>query len=70
MGFFMVPENNVWNYNFIGLKIDQNLRFNYILGHPLEFYNEQHRSSHFINFNRLEDENIGDKDVEKDDNFD
>jgi len=69
MGFFMIPDNQIWNYNFIGLKIDQNLRFNYVSGHPKEFYHEAHRSSHFINFNRLEEENTRDNDDEKEDHF-
>lgn len=55
MGFFMVPDNRVWNYNFIGLKIDHSSVFNYILSSPKDFYNEVHRPSHFINFNKTDE---------------
>ena len=56
-GFFLVPENNTWNYSFMGsvfgsiekkpvhVKIDT----------PLPFYSDQHRPLHFQNFAELED---------------
>ena len=40
MGFFMVPDSGVWNYNFIGLKIDPGSEFSYTLGCPKDFYHE------------------------------
>eukprot|EP00825_Cyclidium_porcatum_P048313 TRINITY_DN808_c0_g1_i4.p1 TRINITY_DN808_c0_g1~~TRINITY_DN808_c0_g1_i4.p1 ORF type:complete len:386 (-),score=60.43 TRINITY_DN808_c0_g1_i4:27-1184(-) len=54
-GFFMVPDNQVWNYNFIGLGLAQTSKYGLILQNPKDFYNEIHRPSHFINFNRLDD---------------
>jgi pre-mRNA-processing factor 8 len=56
-GYFLVPENNAWNYSFMGstfggvekksvfVKIDV----------PLRFYDDQHRPLHFQNFAELED---------------
>ena len=56
-GYFLVPEQNVWNYSFMGssfggvekkglfVKIDV----------PLPFYADQHRPLHFQNFAELED---------------
>lgn len=56
MGFFMIPDNGIWNYNFIGLKIEHNALYNYILSAPKDFYNEVHRPSHFINFNKMDED--------------
>lgn len=56
-GYFLVPEQNTWNYSFMGssfgsvekkpvyVKIDT----------PLRFYDDQHRALHFQNFAELED---------------
>ncbi|MCJ1280991.1 pre-mRNA-splicing factor 8 [Xylographa opegraphella] len=56
-GYFLVPENSLWNYSFMGssfgsvekkpvfVKIDT----------PLPFYADQHRPLHFQNFAELED---------------
>ena len=56
MGFFMVPDSGVWNYNFIGLKIDPGSEFSYTLGCPKDFYHESHRPSHFLGFNKMDDD--------------
>ena len=66
MGFFMVPDNNIWNYNFIGYRVDHSTVLNYMLGVPKDFYNEAHRPSHFISFNKMEDEDNGVNDDELD----
>ncbi|MCJ1467308.1 pre-mRNA-splicing factor 8 [Pseudocyphellaria aurata] len=56
-GYFLVPEDNIWNYSLLGpsfstvekksvfVKIDT----------PLAFYADQHRPLHFQNFAELED---------------
>ncbi|CAD8150018.1 unnamed protein product [Paramecium pentaurelia] len=54
-GFFMVPDNHMWNYNFIGLGLVQQMKYGLILSNPKDFYHEVHRSSHFIKFIRNED---------------
>lgn len=54
----MCPDNNLWNYNFIGLGMVNTAKYALILSNPKDFYNEIHRVSHFIKFNRLnEDDN-------------
>eukprot|EP00923_Selenidium_pygospionis_P020244 GHVN01035076.1.p1 GENE.GHVN01035076.1~~GHVN01035076.1.p1 ORF type:complete len:2490 (+),score=338.39 GHVN01035076.1:119-7588(+) len=43
LGFFMVPEGGLWNYNFMGVKHSTNIKFNLVLDNPKEFYHENHR---------------------------
>jgi len=50
MGFFMVPDNHIWNYNFVGLGLSASMKYSLILANPKEFYNENHRAAHFIKF--------------------
>lgn len=54
LGFFMVPDNVIWNYNFIGLGVVTNLKYTLVPGTPKEFYHESHRPSHFLRFIRSE----------------
>ncbi|KAJ3332752.1 Pre-mRNA-processing-splicing factor 8, partial [Gonapodya sp. JEL0774] len=50
LGFFMVPDGDgIWNYNFMGAKWRQDMRYSLKLDLPLEFYNELHRPAHFLN---------------------
>jgi pre-mRNA-processing factor 8 len=51
LGFFMVPENDVWNYNFMGVRHSTNMKYDLKLANPKEFYHQLHRPSHFLNFN-------------------
>uniref|UniRef100_H2Z6W6 MPN domain-containing protein n=1 Tax=Ciona savignyi TaxID=51511 RepID=H2Z6W6_CIOSA len=50
LGFFMVPSQGSWNYNFMGVRHDANMKFDLQLSNPKEFYHEVHRPSHFLNF--------------------
>jgi pre-mRNA-processing factor 8 len=51
LGFFMVPEGDgVWNYNFNGQNFSVNMRYSLMLDTPKDFYHEQHRAIHFIDF--------------------
>merc|ERR1711868_76905 len=50
LGFFMVPTQGSWNYNFMGVRHDPNMRYELALSNPKEFYHEVHRPSHFMNF--------------------
>jgi pre-mRNA-processing factor 8 len=50
LGFFMVPDNVIWNYNFIGLGIVSNLKYTLVPSNPKEFYHESHRPAHFLRF--------------------
>lgn len=69
LGFFMVPDDQIWNYNFIGLRADHAAKINYMLSTPREFYHEMHRTSHFINFNKLEEEEEDDRGAVEEDYF-
>ena len=55
-GFFMIPDNHIWNYNFIGLGLVPNMKYGLILSNPRDFYHEIHRASHFIKFVRTTDQ--------------
>ncbi|KAJ3331143.1 hypothetical protein HDU93_009920 [Gonapodya sp. JEL0774] len=56
----MVPDGDgIWNYNFMGAKWRQDMRYSLKLDLPLEFYNELHRPAHFLNFAAVEDEGFG-----------
>ena len=50
LGFFRVPEEGIWNYNFMGVKHKASMKYQLMLDNPKEFYAEAHRPSHFLNF--------------------
>ncbi len=54
MGFYMVPDVGSWNYNFMGVKWSQGMKYGLKLANPREFYNEAHRPTHFLEFSTLE----------------
>ncbi len=65
LGFFLVPEDDIWNYNFMGVKHSIGMEYMLKLGIPLEFYHELHRPTHFLTFATLEDaENVVEADVD------
>lgn len=55
LGFFMVPAQGSWNYNFMGVRHDACMKYELKLDTPKEFYHELHRPNHFLNFVGLED---------------
>jgi pre-mRNA-processing factor 8 len=57
MGYFLVPEQGVWNYSFMGSAFGaiEKKAVRVKMDVPLGFYNEQHRPLHFQNFAELED---------------
>lgn len=55
LGFFMVPAQGSWNYNFMGVRFDSDIKYELQLANPKEFYHEIHRPSHFLNFSAAED---------------
>lgn len=62
LGFFMIPSDQIWNYNFMGVRHDQNMKYHLSLSNPPAFYDEKHRSTHFLQFASAEDKfstNIG-----------
>jgi len=69
LGFFMVPEGGIWNYNFNGINFSANLRYTLALNNPRDFYNEMHRPSHFLDFTRREAEEEEAEMPEKENHF-
>jgi pre-mRNA-processing factor 8 len=58
LGYFMIPEEGSWNYNFMGSRHSASMKYHLNLGQPKEFYAEIHRPSHFLNFSSMEDATI------------
>ncbi|KAE7997310.1 hypothetical protein FH972_001956 [Carpinus fangiana] len=54
-GFYMIPDNGPWNYNFMGVKHAPSMRYGVKLGTPREYYHEDHRPTHFLEFSNLEE---------------
>ncbi|KAN0110435.1 PROCN domain containing protein [Hyaloscypha variabilis] len=65
-GYFLVPENNTWNYSFMGSSFGsiEKKPVHVKIDTPLPFYSDQHRPLHFQSFAEIEDLWI-----DKDDNF-
>jgi pre-mRNA-processing factor 8 len=55
LGFYMVPDVGSWNYNFMGMKHAVTMKYGLRLDNPKEFYDEQHRTQHFLKFAEMED---------------
>jgi len=64
LGFFMVPDNDVWNYNFMGVQMSKNMKYNLKLANPEAFYAELHRPTHFLNFTSMDQLGADEADVE------
>lgn len=56
-GYFLVPEDDVWNYSFMGSSFSSVAKRPLYtkIDTPLRFYDDQHRPLHFQNFAELED---------------
>lgn len=55
LGFFMVPDDELWNYNFMGVKHAYGMEYGLKLGVPKEFYHEKHRPSHYLTFTHADE---------------
>eukprot|EP00731_Ephydatia_muelleri_P023645 Em0015g1228a len=55
LGFFMVPAQGSWNYNFMGVRHSPSMHYELMLANPKEFYHEMHRPAHFMNFSTIEE---------------
>ncbi|QLQ77845.1 hypothetical protein HG537_0A00920 [Torulaspora globosa] len=64
MGNFLVPSGDLWNYTFMGASFTEELRYDTKIGIPLEFYNETHRVTHFLQFNATNDDETVDAEQE------
>jgi pre-mRNA-processing factor 8 len=56
-GYFLVPEDESWNYSFMGAQFGNvEKRAVYVkIDTPRRFYDDRHRPIHFSSFNELED---------------
>jgi pre-mRNA-processing factor 8 len=56
-GYFLVPENGIWNYSFMGSSFGtvEKKPVHVRLDTPVRFYDSIHRPLHFHNFAELED---------------
>ncbi|KAJ1927298.1 hypothetical protein IWQ60_003038 [Tieghemiomyces parasiticus] len=54
LGFFLVPADGVWNYNFMGPSHRPDMSYAMALDVPREFYHEVHRPGHYLNFADME----------------
>lgn len=50
LGFFLVPETEVWNFKYQGLLFSATKSYSLKVDSPREFYWELHRPSHFLTF--------------------
>ena len=50
LGFFMVPDEGSWNYNFLGVRHSAGMKYGLKLDNPLPYYHELHRPQHFMTF--------------------
>ncbi|KAL8138631.1 hypothetical protein V2J09_004632 [Rumex salicifolius] len=66
LGFYMVPDTGPWNYNFMGVKHTASMRYGVKLGAPREYYHEDHRPTHFLEFSNSE---MGDVEGDREDTF-
>ncbi|PKA50623.1 hypothetical protein AXF42_Ash017962 [Apostasia shenzhenica] len=64
LGFYMVPDNGPWNYNFMGVKHTASMKYGAKLGIPRDYYHEDHRPTHFLEFSSLEEGDIAEGDKE------
>mmetsp|Transcript_33282 Transcript_33282/g.109108 ORF Transcript_33282/g.109108 Transcript_33282/m.109108 type:complete len:2380 (-) Transcript_33282:160-7299(-) len=67
LGFFMVPDNSIWNYNFMGQKHNVTMKYSLCVENPREFYHECHRPAHFLNFTQSEE--AGQEGADQEDHF-
>jgi len=72
LGFFMNPSNGgIWNYNFNGINFSENMKFGLVVDNPKDFYHEMHRTQHFLDFTREDEDSTADNTANPDidDNF-
>ncbi|CAI9095939.1 OLC1v1031983C1 [Oldenlandia corymbosa var. corymbosa] len=50
-----ISNNDPWSYNFLGVKRSASKQYEEKLGNPKDYYREDHRPTHFLSFNYLEE---------------
>ncbi|KAH3899328.1 probable Pre-mRNA-splicing factor 8 [Saccharomycodes ludwigii] len=53
IGNFVVPDNELWNYAFMGSNFNPDVKYNLKIDVPIGFYAELHRAIHFTQFNEF-----------------
>lgn len=53
-GAFLIPDDGIWNYFFMGSVWNRNGEYDMKVGLPPSFYSEEHRPVHFTTFNQIE----------------
>ena len=53
--FPQVPDNGPWNFNFMGVKHTVSMKYGVKLGTPREYYHEDHRPTHYLEFSNMEE---------------
>jgi len=69
LGFFMVPDEGSWNYNFTGANHSATMKYGIKLGYPADYYDEIHRPSHFLKFSAMEDHELESMATDREDLF-
>ncbi|RWW08275.1 hypothetical protein GW17_00028294 [Ensete ventricosum] len=64
IGCFSVPDDGPWNYNFMGVKHTVGMRYGVKVGTPRDYYHEDHRPTHFLEFSNLEEGGAAEADRE------
>ena len=54
LGFFMVPSQGSWNYNFMGVRHEAGMKYELSLANPKEFYHEVRRQIRRKNYKPME----------------
>lgn len=58
MGTFLVPDDGIWNYSFLGPVWDPNGLYDMKIDLPVPFYHESHRPLHFKTFAEIEGDEL------------
>ncbi|EGV65801.1 PROCT-domain-containing protein [Yamadazyma tenuis ATCC 10573] len=66
VGSFMVPDDNIWNFAFLGQLWSAKNEFDLKVDIPLPYYHEFHRPIHFSQFNEIEANPL---EADQEDNF-
>merc|ERR1711871_42232 len=54
-GSYLVPRDNAWNYNYMGVRHSTTMNYSVKLGRPAKFHDEIHRATHFLSFTNMEE---------------
>ncbi|KAB2613441.1 pre-mRNA-processing-splicing factor [Pyrus ussuriensis x Pyrus communis] len=55
LGFFKIPDNGPWNYNFMEVRHKARIKYDMKLGMLREYYHQDHRPIHFLEFCNMDE---------------